>query len=224
MLNALQQLLRDVRLRTPLRRFSPAFFRYEFMFNPAELAFLVRCLDETSGLRGPILEIGCAVGRTTVFLNRHLDDIGDARSYACVDTFSGFTQSDIDFEAERRKKPRTRLDGFRVNKKEWFDRNLADNGITRVRSFEADVNTFDLRQIAERFSFCLVDVDLYRPVKAALERVYPMMEPGGIIVVDDVKAESLFDGALQAYVEFTHEHGLSDERASKKLGVIRIPR
>jgi predicted O-methyltransferase YrrM len=213
--------LRSLALRTPLRRFSHAFHHYEYMFTPAQLAFLVRCVDETEGVPGAIVEIGCATGRTTVFLNKHLDELRSSRRYVCVDTFSGFTEDDMSFETRQRGKVASALTGFQVNAKEWFDRNLKDNGIDRVKSFESDIKTFDLASAAPRISMCLLDVDLYQPVKVGLAKVLPLLSPGGIVVVDDMIENTTFDGARQAYRDFTRETGRPEEIVLQKLGVVR---
>jgi predicted O-methyltransferase YrrM len=194
------------------------------MFSPSQLAFLIRCIDETEPLGGSIVEIGCATGHTTIYLNRHLDEIGSSRPYVCVDTFAGFTEDDIAHETNHRGKTREKLQGFRINRKEWFDRNLKDNGVSRVSTHGADIKQFDVANFAPKNSFCLLDVDLYQPVKAGLQRIYPRMVPGGIIVVDDVADNGAFDGAHQAYIEFMHAQGLESDMRLRKLGVVRLPR
>jgi O-methyltransferase len=220
----IRDFLRDLQFRTPIRRFSSAFHKYDYMFSPSQLGFLVRCLDETESLGGSIVEVGCATGQTTVYLNRHLDEIASSRPYLCIDTFAGFTEDDIAHELHHRGKARDKLQGFRINRQEWFDRNLADNGVTRVTSYAADIKQFDLAGVAPKISFCLLDVDLYQPVKVGLERVYPRMVPGGIIVVDDVAENRTFDGAHQAYVEFMRAQRLEPDMRLHKLGVVRLPR
>jgi O-methyltransferase len=170
---------------------------------------------------GAIVEIGCATGRTTVFLNRHLDELRTTRPYVCVDTFAGFSDDDVRFETERRGKAPGLFDGFRVNDKEWFDQNLADNGIRRVTSYQGDIKTFDLAAAAPSISMCLLDVDLYQPVRVALAKVMPLLGAGGIIVVDDMIDDSSFDGARQAYREFVAERGVDEEIVSRKLGIVR---
>jgi O-methyltransferase len=224
MTQTLRHKLHTLALKTPLRRFSRAFHAYEYMFTPSQLAFLVRCLDETENVPGAIVEIGCATGRTTVFLNKHLDDSPSERKYVCVDTFSGFPEDDVAFEMERRGKSGARFGGFRVNDKVWFDKNLADNGIRRVVSYSGDVKSLDLASVAPAISMCLLDVDLYQPVKVALTKVLPLASPGAIVVVDDMLRDNHFDGAGQAYREFVAERGLAEEIVLRKLGVIRVPR
>ena len=95
----LANLLKSAAFHTGLHRLI--FYRYDYMFRPRELALLVSSLTETHGQQGPILEIGCAAGHTTVYLNKHLDDLMDSRDYVCLDTFAGFTDEDIAVEVER---------------------------------------------------------------------------------------------------------------------------
>ncbi len=53
----------------------------------------------------------------------------------------------------------------------------------------------------EQFAFGHIDVDLYQPVKASLEFVYPRMATGGIIQIDDYNFID-WPGANQAVDEF----------------------
>jgi predicted O-methyltransferase YrrM len=198
------------------------FYRYDYMFRPRDLALLVTLLTETHDLPGPILEIGCAAGHTTVFLNKHLDDLEDPRSYVCLDTFAGFTREDIDVEVERGHQTTQYEYVFRAYRKEWFDQTMENNRIDRVTSIQADVNTFDFRPYRD-ISFCLIDVDLLRPVATALEEIYPRMAPGGVIVVDDCTPGVKYEGAYAAYVDFVTRIGTPVDIRHDVLGMIRMP-
>src|SRR5687767_11915375 len=65
------KVVKELQFRSPLNRYF--FPRYEYNFTPAQLAFLVRALTEVRDVPGKIAEIGCADGRTTLFLNVHMD-------------------------------------------------------------------------------------------------------------------------------------------------------
>ena len=54
----------------------------------------------------------------------------------------------------------------------------------------------------KEISFCLIDVDLMRPVATSLKEIAPRMAAGGIIVVDDCTPNRKYDGADQADDEF----------------------
>jgi O-methyltransferase len=220
----LQGALREAMLRTPLGEYIG--YRYRHMFSPAQLSFLTECVTRTAGLQGPIFEIGCEAGVTTVWLNKHMDDAGIEKPYVAIDTFKGFLDRDIEYEALRRGKA-TRRRAFRgaftLNKKRWVERTLRRNGVTRVTLIEADAGTFDYSRHTG-VAFALIDVDLYLPVKYCLAELYPRMADGGIIVVDDCAGPSLWDGALQAYEEFTSHNQLPRRIVHKKLGVIEVAR
>jgi O-methyltransferase len=210
---------KEIAYRTGLHHFL--FYRYDFMFRPHQLAFLVSGLTGTHGLPGPIIEIGCAHGHTTVFLNKHLDDLSDTRTYICIDTFAGFTPEDIAAEVDRGKDPGLYAFLFRAYRKRWFDRTLANNDINRVVSIEADVNAFDFGPLHD-ISFCLIDVDLKRPVVRSLEQILPRLAPGGMVVVDDCAPRDKFDGALAGYLEFVEKSGYPVDIREGKLGIIAL--
>jgi len=213
------KIFKSLSFYSPLKRY--VFYRYPYNFSPPQLIFLCDCIEQTKELKGSILEIGCESGNTTVFLNKHMDFLGIEKNYLCIDTFSGFTKNDINYEVMNRGKEEDKLDGFRVNHKKWFDETIKSNGINRVKSFQADVSEFDFKE-TKLISFCLIDVDLYIPIKAALDKVYPLMAKGGIIVVDDCKQNNLFDGAYKAYIEFIETHQLPKKIILDKLGIIEI--
>ncbi len=201
---------------TPFRRYM--FYRYRYNFSPGQLTFLVQCLDETKTVPGDIFEIGCAGGHTACFLSQHLRSLGTGKRYYCIDTFSGFTHDDVAFETEHRGKGGQDYSGFRLNSLKWFQYTLELNGCANVYPVQADANDY---QFTAPVSLCILDVDLYHPTLRALENLWPNLSPGGIAVVDDCIPNNKFDGAHQAYTEFTASHGLEHNIILDKLGIIR---
>ncbi len=206
-------------LRTPLRELFT--YRYRFMFSPSQLCFLCEQITNTAEIPGSILEVGCAFGATTVFLNRHIDTLGLDVDYYTIDTFAGFTADDISYEHAQGRHYRYDKE-FRGNSQPWFDRTMRRNGIRRVRSFRADATTFDYTRIAP-FRFVLVDVDLYRPVLAVLENIYELVSPGGTIVIDDCQEGGRWGGAYDAFMEFAKTKGLDATITDNNLGLITKP-
>jgi hypothetical protein len=107
--------------------------------------------------------------------------------------------------------------------KKWFDASMKLAGITDVISVEADVAQFDFLAVAP-ISFCLLDVDLYLPIAAALPRIYDALSSGGKIVCDDCCPNTMYDGALQAYEEFVENKELAHNVILGKFGIVRKPR
>ncbi len=192
---------------------------YNYMFAPHQLSFLCGCLDRVRDIDGTFLEVGCAYGSTTAFLNMHLKHQGRTADYIAIDTFQGFVGAHADHEVSVRGKPSFLRHIFSVNKKAWVRAGLDDCGFSRVRLEQADCTTYDFDAV-KPIAFALVDVDLYLPIRDILPKLYRNLAPGGIIVVDDCQEHNLWDGAWQAYREFVDGHGLPVTIAADKLGVI----
>ena len=215
------KLIKEIQFNSPLRRYF--FPRYAYNFSPPQLCFLCQCIEDTKHIEGAICEVGCAAGSTTVFLNKYMDAQNIEKAYYAIDTFSGFVSEDIEFEVANRSKTKKLLMGFQANNKKWFDGTMQQNKITRVSSIEADVNKFDLTTIGS-LSFSLLDVDLYRPTKKALQELYDVLSPGGIVVVDDCDSSNIrWDGSDLAYKEFMKEIDQTAQIIHGKFGVIQKP-
>jgi hypothetical protein len=220
----LLKLLKNLAFHSPFRRF--VIYRHGLRFTPEQLCFMIRCLNETRSIPGDIVEIGCAGGQTTVFLNKHLDEIGEtSRKYLCLDTFEGFTDEDIAFEIQHRGKERFRdrfQTSFRLNDVRWFREMLRWNRIERALCIQCDICHFEFPS-DQKISFSLVDVDLYRPTAAALGKVFDKLSSGGLMLVDDCTDVVAHDGSRQAYEEFLKARNLRGEIVCGRMGLIRKP-
>jgi len=216
----MKKLLKEIQFHSPFRHnFFP---KYGYNFTVPQLLFLCESLTETRDVSGAVVEIGCHNGATTVLFNRLMDDLGMQKNYFAIDTFSGFTREDVDFEVKHRGKRGELFAGaFEVNNKRWFDGTMEQNNISRVESIQADVNNLDMA-IHAPYSFALLDVDLYKPTKKCLGEIYASMSPNGIIIIDDCnEADVRWDGADQAYKEFAAEIGHPIRIVHEKLGVLQ---
>jgi SAM-dependent methyltransferase len=208
-------------VRSPLARY--VFPTYPYNFTPAQLCFMCQCLEESRSVSGTALEVGCWKGVTTIFLVKYQQARGIDRQYYAIDTFAGFTAADIDFEAQTRGKDRRLFNYFAANSQAWFDATMRRNGVPEVQSIAADVNQYDLRTLGP-VAFCLLDVDLYRPMLKSLRELYEALSPGGIIVVDDCDPTNIrWDGSDEAYRTFMAERQLTPEIVHGKLGIVRKP-
>ncbi len=196
-------------------------YRYDYMFSPTQLGFLCEQITNVVEIPGSILEVGCATGHTTVFLNRHIGTLRLAVNYYAIDTFNGFTSEDLESE-HALGRDYWFAPVFRGNSKARFDRTMRRNGIKRVMSFQADASTFDYATISP-FRMVLVDLDLYRPILLTLNAIYDLVSPGGIIVIDDCVKGGKWEGAYEALVEFTRAKGMEAVITHGKLGVIIKP-
>jgi SAM-dependent methyltransferase len=194
------------------------------MYSPTELIFLTECITSVSAVPGSFLEVGCAYGATTVFLNKFMKEKNIRRNYYAIDTFAGFAKDHVTYEMKQRKKSSIiehhLRSTFRDNNKQWFDKMMALHDIEDVITLEKDASRWDFSGLGP-IAFCLIDVDLYIPVKESLSNIYRMMSPGGIVIVDDCWNVEAWDGALQAYEEFVTSKRIPREIVGQKLGIIR---
>ncbi|MDP4003270.1 TylF/MycF/NovP-related O-methyltransferase [Methylobacterium sp. NEAU K] len=204
--------------------------RYQFEYFPRQLCYLASCIERTSSIEGDVVEVGCAHGLTTTFLYEYMKDSGIEKSYNCFDTFSGFTEANISVELNKRMKIYNYEREYKNNNVDWFKESLSRRNITDINVVQADICTIDESKLPSKIAFCLIDVDLYEPVKIGLEKIYPRISAGGIIVVDDCWTKkkhmwvesvgSAYDGAMQAYKEFTSREKLPEKFVETKLAII----
>lgn len=216
---SLQRVLRDISLRTGILD-RTIFSVYPYQHKPYQLEYLLECVSKTKDVPGAVIEIGCAYGATTVFLKKHLDYLGCNKRYIAIDTFSGFTNGDVDHEVRVRGKTPLLKFPFRQNKIDWVEHSLELAGVHGVELRQADCAAFDYSETG-KVAFSFIDVDLYKPVLAALEAIYPKLARGAVVVVDDCQPHPMWDGALQAYTEYVRKNGLPSEIECEKFGIIR---
>jgi O-methyltransferase len=214
---SLKSLVRSAVYATPLFRYLAP--RYRSTYVPAHLCRLIDLLNQTTGIPGSIVEVGCFTGETTIWLNRHLKDQRIEKPYYALDTFGGFTDSDLAHEVTKRGKKLSEIYGFASNNRSWFDKTMRLNGLDKVISIQADAARFDYSVVAP-ISFALVDLDLYLPMKSALAEVFSCLSSGGILVADDCDPNINYDGAHQAFTEFVSGRHLPLRIDLNRLGVV----
>lgn len=196
--------------------------RYPYNTEPLQLAKLVGELERLRDVKGNIVEIGLARGMTARFLCEHIrnEQLEDSLTYYAIDTFESFTQESLDYEVSKRGKSLFSLKAFDYNDYEVWKKNFADFKFVKV--IKSDCSEVDYDALAPiKVSF--LDVDLYLPTQKTLPKLYKATVSGGAILVDDVKDNSIYDGAYQAYMEFCRELQVEPIFVGNKCGVIYKP-
>jgi hypothetical protein len=123
------------------------------------------------------------------------------RTVYCLDAFNGFTKEDTTFGETPRESPKKsrRLPQQQL---EVAGAHLAPKPLQTHLCVKAEVENYEFRR---PIAFCLIDVALYRPTVTALHKVWNCLSPGGLAVVSNCKPGNCFDGAMQAYDEFTRQ-------------------
>jgi hypothetical protein len=171
---------------------------------------------------GDIVEIGVAEGGTSAMSYKFLRRFNSSKAYYCVDTFSGFVKEHLDHDHELGLKPE-HDNAFSGNDKSRFESRLHNLGIKdKLHVIQGDICTLPSEALPNKISVCLLDVDLRDPIYGGLEKVCPLMAPGGVILVDDCKSDTSWVGARAGFRDYV-EHFAVDAGYFMGLGVIEIP-
>ena len=192
---------------------------YPYMVEPIQLAQIIIELERLKKIKGNILEIGVFRGMTTRFICEYLNNTKNHNSkFYAIDTFSSFTETDIDYETKYRGKKFSEIDSFNINDFDTWKKNFQIYPF--VFPIKSDCSKVDYKKLTP-IKLVFLDVDLYLTTKKTLPKIYKLLVPGGIILVDDVKNNTIWDGAYQAYMEFCQEINIKPELIGNNCGIIR---
>lgn len=168
---------------------------------------------------GDVVEFGCYIGTTSLFIRRLLDaytQAGERRFYA-YDSFEGLppkTAEDLSPAGEQFKSG-----ALQVSKKRFlqeFRRARLVPPITHKGWF----NELTDKQLPEAIAFAFLDGDFYGSILDSLRLVVPRLTPGAVISIDDYDRAAL-PGVARATAAFFR--GSVHLRAQSGIGVIRKP-
>ena len=192
---------------------------YKYNVEPAQLSELIKSIDRLAmGRKNTIVEIGVARGMTTRFLAEHISLNSYNVDYFCLDTFSSFIDKDINYEVEKRNKNKKDLLAFEYNDYLKWKKNFQEYKF--IKPIKCDCSTFDFSSIAP-INLCFLDVDLYLPTIKTLNNIWNFMAEDSVIIVDDVKDKTEWDGVFQAFMEFVNGKKLNYYLIGNKCGVIK---
>ena len=199
----------------------PLLFRYPPVgLQPERLMVWLQTIERTRDVPGTVLEIGCSVGGTTAVSHRLMRNLQIRKPYLALDTFGGFVDEQFSDDTGSQT-PEHDRHMFSANSRRLVRRNLDAFGAHDVELLQADVVTVPSSRLPRQVSACLVDVDLSGPVYAALQKVVPLLAPGGVVVVDDC-GEDITWRAREAYSRFVTETG-RPEIYVHGFGVVEAP-
>lgn len=192
------------------RALGPLLYRYPPVgLQPERLHEWLGVIKDTGGLPDAVLEVGCNLGGTAAVAARMMRRIGDERDYICIDTFGGFIPAQFAADVALGNNASNR-DIFSANSTSLVRSILTRHGAAHVGLVQGDIVTLPDEALPDQISAVLIDVDLAEPVRVALERVFPRLVPGGIILVDDCPENYAWQ-ARKGYEAFMGLHGLDPE-------------
>jgi O-methyltransferase len=168
---------------------------------------------------GHIVEFGCYIGTTSLFIRRVLDQTKQSdREFHVYDSFEGLPEkgskdsnaAGIDFEAGK----------LFVSKKEFLQQ-FRTAGLRAPASHKGWFSDITAAEVPEPIAFAFLDGDFYDSIVDSLRLVWPKMSEGGIIVIDDYKRETL-PGVERAITDFFKDKHIKRLRGEHNKAIIEL--
>lgn len=169
---------------------------------------------------GAVVEFGCYIGTTSVFIRRILDQRqqSDIREFHVYDSFEGLPEkggydsnaAGVDFEAGK----------LYVSKKEFMQQ-FRSAGLVLPTIHKGWFNDLDGKAVPAPIAFAFLDGDFYDSILSSLRLVWPHMAPGGTIVIDDYKRETL-PGVERAVRDFFQGKEIRSLRVEHDKAIIEL--
>jgi O-methyltransferase len=165
--------------------------------------------EQVRGVEGCVVECGVWKGGMAAGL---ADVLGPARDYYLFDSFEGLPPAkDIDGEAALRWQIDKQAPGYHNNCAASMDEALATLSRSRADSvipvkgwFQDTVPNFSL---PSPVALLRLDGDWYDSTIICLNRFFPVMAKGGLVIVDDYYA---WDGCSRAVHDYLSQHKLAE--------------
>lgn len=169
-----------------------------------------------SGVEGAVVEFGCYIGTTSLFVRRLLDSHGQDREFHVYDSFAGLPpKSSWDASVTGEAFTAGQLS---ISKKAFlheFQKAHLKPPVVHKGWF-ADLTPVD---VPKMIAFAFLDGDFYDSIRDSLRLVLPRMSRGGVLVIDDYAREAL-PGVARAVHEFLPAN---QGHTIHNLGVFTLP-
>jgi predicted O-methyltransferase YrrM len=196
----------------------PLIYRYPpSVLAPERLYLFLHHLIQTKDVPGAVVEIGCNLGGTAIMAKRMLDRLGVKKPYICIDTFDGFVDSQFAADVSRGSPSRDQ-NLFSGNSRDLVAKILRRHGCGDIQLIQGDVTVVPEAALPSQCSVVLLDVDLTEPTYVSLQRFWPRLAPGGVILVDDCQENASWKAQI-GYSRFCRENHLP-ERYLHGMGLL----
>jgi O-methyltransferase len=188
------------------------------MTSTDRLVALTRAVDYVvrARIQGAIVECGVWKGGSMMAVALTLLRLRESRKLFLYDTFQGMTPpSDLDIDlfgtsAETLLAKHERKEGL-LNPWAFASLDTVRDAMlstgydsTQVRFVQGRVEETIPQMVPDRISILRLDTDWYASTRHELEHLYPLLSPGGVLIIDDY---GHFAGARQAVDEYFDRHG-----------------
>ena len=166
--------------------------------SKAKLANIAYAIDRLKKykLKGIFVEAGCALGGSSILISKLKNT--NSKFYV-FDVFGMIPPPTEDDTKDVHQRYKTIVEGNSKGLGDdpyyGYQDNLYEKVLENFSSFDVDPQeenvqlikgkVQDTMEISEPVAFAHVDVDWYDPVKTCLQQIWPKLQPGGVLILDD---------------------------------------
>lgn len=179
------------------------------------LSELKSCLDQ--GIEGEIVELGCNVGTTSLFIRRFLNEYAPDRIYHVYDSFEGLPEKHKEDTTNHEKQYAT---GSLKTTEDVLLQNFRKFKLQPPKIHKGWFAKIPPKEYPEKVAFAFFDGDFYPSIIDSFAMVYHRVQSGGRILVHDYGWEVL-PGVEKACADFLQgkpEEGTIDNQGN--VGVL----
>jgi len=169
-----------------------------------------------SGIPGDVVELGCYVGTTTLFLQRLLLAYKSDKQLHAYDSFEGLPP-----KADQDASPageQFKAGELRAQRSE-FVQHFRQAGLPLPVVHKAWFSNLTSADMPQTIAFAFLDGDFYESIRDSLKLVWPRLAEGAVVIVDDYQSEAL-PGTKRAVDEWLTTHPARVQVASS-LAIVR---
>jgi hypothetical protein len=169
---------------------------------------------QSNAIEGDYVECGVWQGGNLILLAALQDQVAESRVIYGFDTFEGMTEpSQVDRDingmlASDLLAAAQKIDGDSsihvFASLDLVNKNLVANNAKNIKLVKGDVAETLLNEsnLPKKIAILRLDTDWYESTKVELEVLYPLLQPGGVLIIDDY---GHFEGARKAVDEYFKE-------------------
>jgi O-methyltransferase len=164
------------------------------------------------GTEGGVVEFGCYIGTTSLFIRRLLDERKDMREFHAYDSFEGLPPKgpqDSSVAGDQF------VAGELAVSKKQFMREFQKANLRPPIVHKGWFKDLTAAEVPEKIAFAFLDSDFYESIRDSLKLVLPRLQKDGVIIIDDYAREAL-PGVAKAASEFKLQ-----PLTNHNLGIIR---
>lgn len=172
-----------------------------------------------NGDRGAIVEFGCYVGTTSLFIRRLLDEYQTSNEFHVYDSFEGLP--------EKTNKDQSPIGiqfrpGELSTSKKNFITTFKRAGLKVPYIHKGWFNGVDDTEVPDQITLAFLDGDYYESILTPLALIWPKLTKDSVVIVDDYTNEAL-PGAKRAVDEWTSVHPATI-RIESSLAILMLNR